>query len=106
MQTTMNHAPNQLVARVAPGDTTTWTQLAFTPPGLISEGRIRSRSAAQADGSGFEFLLNQASAPAGATKGKRVSGSGQTEIIPGGFWNVWVRTTDAATDIVELEMFY
>lgn len=99
-----NYAPNQRsISFTLDG---TW-QLVTGFPGLDAGMRYQSAtvrtvdSTAVANGSGFTFRLNLASAP---TTGKFVSGSGQTEVLPGGGVNMWVKGT--STDILQIEVYY
>lgn len=99
-----NHAPNhKTVSFTLDG---TW-QLVTGFPGLDAGMRYQSatvRTAAvggASDGSAFQFVLNRSTAP---SQGKLVSGSGQTETLPGGAWNMYAK--GANTDVLLIEIYY
>lgn len=99
------HLPNSKIIRLTLDGT--W-QLVTGFPGLdpgMRYGAAEVRTAATGnvtDGSPFQYSLNQASAP---TTGKLVSGSGQTEVLPGGgAWNMYAKGTN--TDILIIELWY
>lgn len=99
-----NHAPNWKPIRLTMDGN--W-QLVTGFPGLDPGARYQNatvRSAATGgvtDGSPFQFAMNQFVAP---STGKLVSGSGQTETLPGGGWNMYVKGTN--TDVLIIEMWY
>jgi len=102
--------PNYKLISFTPGDATHWYKVTGFPgldPGMAyGSATIRSVAAGSlADGSPFQMLFNRSSVPADATVGKLVSGSGQTETMPGGLANCYVKLT-AATDLIEIEVFY
>lgn len=83
-----------------------WNQVT-TFPGFTDATRFQAatlRSVATGgvtDGSAFQFSLNQTVAP---TVGKLVSGSGQTETIPGAARSLWVKGTSG--DILNIEIYW
>ena len=119
--------PNQRVFTVSPASTN-WTQVtsanctyagpgsvavASNFPGLDAGGRVGSAvirsadaSTGVADGSAFQFLISPVSSPGASQRGKLVSGSGQTETLPGGLYaSFWVKMS-SATDVLEIEMWF
>lgn len=69
-------------------------------PGLFLQSLMFRSENAAADGSAFYIAFNLASAPVDAGA-ELVSASGQTIVVPGNVWNVWIRKT-VAGDLVDL----
>lgn len=107
------YAPNTITVKDAIADTS-WHKIGvdgtaasasnlpwpnLDPGGFLQNLMFRSENAA-ADGGPFYIAFNLASAPADSAA-EFVSGSGQTIVIPGNVWNVWVRKT-VAGDSVDL----
>ena len=105
-----SHAPNSTVINFTPGDNTAWhlvTGFPGLPPGArYVAATVRSVATGGAtDGSPFQVLYNQAAQPANGTAGKLISGSGQTETLPGALYNLYVKAS-VATDIIQVEVFF
>jgi hypothetical protein len=99
-----DHAPNQVICTVTLADAHYNLVPNFPPTRYYAKAVIRSIATGGGDGASFQFLTNQASAPADGTKGKMVSATGQNEQLPGGAHNCWVKGT--STDVIEIEVWW